>query len=148
MSRDQDWTSSRRAVTLDLDLRRGEPLAGISAETVENVLTAHGWRVAIVERGWARHIDLLAPRDESVPTDLARTLAAVRRLARQHNRQHQAGSPECFDEAGRHRASGCGWTVRSKRSQVVSTSLDKMQRRAAAALERFVVAATVRGPVG
>src|SRR4029450_2562825 len=41
----------------------------------------------------------------------------IRRLAPRLDRQHRAGSPECYDERGQHPKSRCGWwETRSKRA--------------------------------
>jgi putative transposase len=54
----------------------------------------------------------------------------LRRLQRRLDRQHRAGSAECFDARGRHRPGRCPW-FRSKRARVTLAALQEAHRRMA-----------------
>lgn len=56
--------------------------------------------------------------------------AEVRRLQRKLDRQHRAGSPDCFDGAGRHRNGRCVW-ARSGAAQATVGRLVEAHRRKA-----------------
>jgi putative transposase len=61
---------------------------------------------------------------------LDRNEAGVRRIARKLDRQHRAGSPDCFDAKGRHRTGRCPW-VRSGAAQATAGRLVEEHRRKA-----------------
>jgi len=54
---------------------------------------------------------------ESFCAELEDKAKELRRLQRRLDRQHRAGSPACFDDAGRHRNGGCDWRVRSRQAR-------------------------------
>jgi putative transposase len=69
---------------------------------------------------------------ETFCAELADHQREIRRLQRQLDRQHRAGSPECYDERGQHRKSRCGWwKTRSKRAKQTIHALEDVQRRLA-----------------
>lgn len=61
---------------------------------------------------------------------LDRNDAQVRRLQRKLDRQHRAGSPDCFDNRGRHLAGRCPW-VRSGEARRTAVTLVEAHRRKA-----------------
>jgi putative transposase len=61
---------------------------------------------------------------------LDRDEAEVRRVQRNLDRQHRAGSPECFDAKGRHRKGRCPW-VRSGAAKTTAGRLVEAHRRKA-----------------
>lgn len=61
---------------------------------------------------------------------LDRNQAEVRRIQRKLDRQHRAGSPDCFDLKGRHRTGRCPW-VRSGQAQISAGRLVEAHRRKA-----------------
>jgi putative transposase len=61
---------------------------------------------------------------------LGRNEAEVRRVGRKVDRQHRAGSPDCFDAKGRHRTGRCPW-VRSSEARVTAGRLVEAYRRKA-----------------
>jgi putative transposase len=61
---------------------------------------------------------------------LDRNEAGVRRLQRRLDRQHRAGSPDCFDTKGRHRKGRCPW-VRSGEAKATAGRLAEAHRRKA-----------------
>ncbi len=58
--------------------------------------------------------------------------AELRRLQRQLERQHRAGSPECFDKKGRHKLTCVWWKNRSKAAQDTIHKIAEVHRRIAA----------------
>ena len=56
----------------------------------------------------------------------------LRVLQRQLDRQHRSGSPECFDEKGRHIEGVCYWEDHSKRAQKTQAQIAKVHRKLAA----------------
>ena len=54
--------------------------------------------------------------------------ARIRRLSRRLDREHRAGSPECFDEKGRHIHGTCHWKERSKPSRNTIDQLSEAHR--------------------
>jgi len=54
---------------------------------------------------------------ETFGAELDHKAKELRRLQRRLDRQHRAGSPACFDDAGRHRNGGCDWRVRSRQAR-------------------------------
>jgi len=54
--------------------------------------------------------------------------ARIRRLSRKLDREHRAGSPECFDEKGRHIHGTCHWKKRSKAACKTMDQLAEAQR--------------------
>lgn len=62
---------------------------------------------------------------------LADTGKLMRRLSRKFDRQHRAGSPGCFDTAGRHRSRGCRWINRSKNATRTQAAITELHRRQA-----------------
>jgi hypothetical protein len=61
---------------------------------------------------------------------LDRDQAGLRRVQRKLDRQHRAGSPDCFDVNGRHRTGRCPW-VRSGEAQATAGRLVEAHRRKA-----------------
>lgn len=57
---------------------------------------------------------------------------ALRRWQRKLDRQHRAGSPDCFDAKGKHRRGRCGWKVRSKAADRTARCIADAHRRIAA----------------
>lgn len=57
--------------------------------------------------------------------------AQLRRTQRKYDRQHRAGSPDCFDTAGRHQRK-CLWHTRSKASDRTRAKIAELHRRIAA----------------
>ena len=68
----------------------------------------------------SRHAEL-APSVEDVGKEL-------RRLQRKLDRQHRAGSPGCFDEAGRHVPGTCHWEGRSKAAKRTGARIGRAHR--------------------
>ncbi|MHB8318089.1 MAG: nuclease/transposase family protein [Acidimicrobiales bacterium] len=58
--------------------------------------------------------------------------AELRRLQRQLERQHRAGSPECFDKKGRHKLTCVWWKNRSKAAQDTIHKIAEVHRRISA----------------
>lgn len=58
--------------------------------------------------------------------------AELRRLQRHLDRQHRAGSPECFDEKGRHKKVCVWWAHRSKSAKATIAAIAEEHRRVAA----------------
>ena len=58
--------------------------------------------------------------------------ARIRRLSRKVDREHRAGSPECFDELGRHAHGRCLWRERSKEARSTQARLAEAHRTMAA----------------
>jgi len=56
----------------------------------------------------------------------------LRRWQRKLDRQHRAGSPDCFDAKGKHRRGRCGWKDRSKAAQRTTMRIADAHRRIAA----------------
>jgi putative transposase len=56
----------------------------------------------------------------------------LRRLLRHLDRQHRAGSPECFDEQGRHIKGACHWKIRSKAAKRTQIQIAEAHRSMAA----------------
>jgi transposase len=67
---------------------------------------------------------------ETLCDGLDRNEAEVRRIQRKLDRQHRAGSPDCFDAKGRHRKGRCPW-VRSGEAQATAVLLVEAHRRKA-----------------
>jgi hypothetical protein len=64
--------------------------------------------------------------------ELADCQREIRRLYRRSDRQHRAGSPQCYDERGRHRKGTCAWRrIRSRRANQTIRALADTQRRLA-----------------
>jgi hypothetical protein len=63
-------------------------------------------------------------------TELEPSWQRMRWLQRRLDRQHRAGSAECFDERGRHRPGRCPW-FRSKRARVTVAALREAHRQMA-----------------
>ena len=55
----------------------------------------------------------------------------IRRLQRKLDRQHRAGSPECFRPSGTHKA-GCKWRNRSNNARQTESAIAELHRRLAA----------------
>ena len=68
---------------------------------------------------------------ETFCAELDHKAVELRRLQRRLDRQHRAGSPACFDDAGRHRKGVCSWRERSKRAGRTQASLAEAHRRLA-----------------
>ena len=61
---------------------------------------------------------------------LDRDEAEVRRLQRKLDRQHRAGSPDCFDTHGRHRTGRCPWMRCGEASATAARLLEAHRRQA------------------
>ncbi len=55
--------------------------------------------------------------------------AELRRLQRHLDRQHRAGSPQCFDEMGQHKKTCVWWKNRSKAAQQTLVQIAELHRR-------------------
>ena len=58
--------------------------------------------------------------------------AELRRLQRHLDRQHRAGSPECFDKQGRHKKTCAWWKHRTKAGEQTLVQIAELHRRIAA----------------
>ena len=65
--------------------------------------------------------EVLAPSVEDKAKELRREL-------RHLDRQHRAGSPECFDKQGRHVRGRCHWRKRSKAAEATKTKITETYR--------------------
>jgi putative transposase len=74
----------------------------------------------VVHDSGSRHIEI-APSVEDISREL-------RRLLRKLDRQHRAGSPECFDDAGQHVSGTCHWKVRSKSARETQCQITECYR--------------------
>lgn len=69
---------------------------------------------------------------ETFCVELADHRREIRRLQRRLDRQHRAGSPDCYDERGQHRRCRCAWwQSRSRRARQTIVELADAQRRLA-----------------
>lgn len=90
--------------------------------------------VAVVERS-SPGADPFAPVTGAAICQLAEGVSdyarEIRRLQRKLDRQHRAGSPECFRPDGTHKA-GCKWRNRSKNARQTQSTITELHRRLAA----------------
>ncbi len=86
------------------------------------------WVHVVPEHAPAFH-EVLAPSVEDKAKELRRSL-------RHLDRQHRAGSPECFDEAGRHVKGRCYWRDRSKAAEATKKKIRETYRTMAEGRDR------------
>ena len=86
------------------------------------------WVHVVPEHAPAFH-EVLAPSVEDKAKELRREL-------RHLDRQHRSGSPECFDEAGRHVKGRCYWRQRSKAAEATKKKVRETYRTMAEGRDR------------
>ena len=80
--------------------------------------------VGRADGSWSGWVEPLA---DQIRLDCARLPRTQRTL----DRQHRAGSPDCFDSNGVHRAGGCGWQQRTSAAKRTVTRVAELLRRLA-----------------
>ena len=84
-----------------------------------------GYANVVADTGAYRE-QLAGPTGSDPGIDFDRALIA--RLSRRLEREHRAGSPECFDELGRHVHGRCLWRERSREARTTQARLSEAHR--------------------